>query len=204
LKKIIVFAACLLILSLSVTAKKRENKGIDVVYGEYSTCEADFLTKFWKEMFKGRGPGQTGNTLMALGDGFIFRKAKIDENGAVGPDALGGFTTTYIGGELILNSSGPWLNRGKLKATNIEATNYSIFDPNTGYLQFKIEFCGEFDNAPGTYFKVVAWYNGQPEMKGDRNGYPVFQRGFDFETRILINDEDVCGAVLDAECNIIE
>jgi hypothetical protein len=55
-----------LVLNLGALAKSR------VVPGVYSTANGDFYTKFWKEMFKGGGPGQVGNTVMALGEGFIF------------------------------------------------------------------------------------------------------------------------------------
>lgn len=184
--------ACLLVLSLGVTAKKGENRGIEVNYGEWTTCEPDFLTKFWKEMFKGGGPGQPGNTLMAVGDGFIFKKAVLDSV-ALSSDPAWVYETIYEHGELILNSSGPWLNRGKLKDKDVTVTNYTFVD-GTGFLKFQLEFCGEFDNTTGLYYKVVAWWEGIPEARGKRKGdslIPVFQRGHDFGATILISDEPI-------------
>ncbi len=162
--------------------------GGKVNFDEYSTCEADFNTKFWKEMFKGGGPGQAGNVLKALGDGFIFKQAEIPEGGVV-PDGMGGYTTTYVGGVLVLNSSGPWLNKGKLKAVDLTAVNQSTYDPVTMTLDFVLTISGRF--MSGEYFKIAAWWDGVPEMRGDRGGQPVFQRGHDFDVRIVIAEEEI-------------
>ena len=50
---------------------------VKVVPGVYSTENGDFYTKFWKELFKGGYPGQPGNVLQALGEGYIFNQAKL-------------------------------------------------------------------------------------------------------------------------------
>lgn len=189
MKKFWIFTVCVLLLGLGITAKKI--KDLDYVnFGEYSTHDGEFEVKFWKEMFKGGGPGQPGNTLQALGQGFIFKKAKIMEGGVVGPDGEGGYTTTYVGGELILNSSGPWLNKKKLKATGITATNYSKFDNTTGHLQFSLTFGGKFDKVE-VYYAVLAEYDGYPDFKYDEYGEPVFQRGYDFDVTILIDGDAI-------------
>ena len=162
-----------------------------VIYGTYSSCDSDggphFNTKFWKEMFKGGGPGQIGNTLKALGDGFIFKQAKLDSIEPQGGDI---FITTYVGGVLNLNSSGPWLNFGKLKAVNVVATNTSTFDNTTRILDFVIEFEGEFLDT-GVHFKAVASYHGQPEIKFNDEDEMVFQRGSDFDVKIIIAPEPI-------------
>jgi hypothetical protein len=171
--------ALVLLISLSGWAKVRVNAGT------YSTGTADFYTKFWKEMFKGGGPGQVGNTLMALGEGFIFNQAKLQLVEASDNPAYA-YKTTYVGGKLTLNSSVDWLSSGILRATKITATNYSIQDPVTGELSFLITMAGDFDNAPYT-FAIEASYQGQPEVKYDDMGRPVFQRGTDFEVTIKID-----------------
>lgn len=161
-----------------------------VNYGEFSTCNAegpDFNTKFWKEMFKGDGPGQVGNTLKALGDGFIFKQAKLAD---VTPIAADTYETLYEGGVLILNSSGPWLNFGKLKAVNVTAKNTSTFDSTTGHLDFVLEMEGKFTH-PGVHFKLVASYHGNPEIKYSDDMRPIFQRGTDFDVIIMIDDEPI-------------
>jgi hypothetical protein len=149
----------------------------------WSTGNGDFTTKFWKEMFKGGGHGQPGNTLMALGEGFHFKKATL-ESTYFDPGA-NRWITTYVDGELTLNSKGPWLHHGILRARNITATNSSFFDPNSGVLDFVLTFSGEFDNRPGVTFEIEASYNGIPEIEyeGDQ---PIFMRGYDFDAIITI------------------
>lgn len=174
--------ALVLVINLGALAKAR------VVPGVYSTADGDFYTKFWKEMFKGGGPGQVGNTLMALGEGFIFNQAKLQ---SVEASDLAGYTykTTYVGGKLTLNSSGPWLESGKLRATHVTAINYSTQDPPlTGELTFLIKLEGDFDKVP-YHFVIEATYIGQPEVKYDDLGNPVFQRGMDFEVTITITQQ---------------
>ena len=178
-------AICVLVLVLVISlggwAKVR------VTTGTYSTGNGDFYTKFWKEMFKGGGPGQVGNTLMALGEGFIFNQAKLQLVEASDNPAYM-YKTTYVGGKLTLNSSVPWLKSGILRATHVMATNYSIQDPVTGELSFLITLAGDFDKVPYT-FVIEATYQGQPEVKYNEMGIPVFQRGMDFEVTITISDK---------------
>jgi hypothetical protein len=171
--------ALVLLINLGGLAKVRVTPGI------YSTLNGDFYTKFWKEMFKGGGPGQPGNTLMALGEGFIFNQAKL-ESVVVSDDPNYAYKTTYVGGKLTLNSSVPWLKSGILRATHVTAINYSSQNPPlTGELTFLIKLEGDFDNAP-YHFVIEASYQGQPEVKYDDLGNPVFQRGMDFEVTITI------------------
>jgi hypothetical protein len=155
-----------------------------VNYSTYSTCDPpDFNTKFWKEMFKGGGPGQPGNVLKAIGDGFVFKHARINQDGAIPVGDT--HVTTYVGGKLTLNSSGPWLNKGQLRARDIEAINISTWD-DSGGLHFELRFEGIFEDT-GIYFKVLAWYDGQPERKGWGNTSYEFQRGTDFHAKIIIS-----------------
>lgn len=177
--------ALVLLINLGGWAKVRLNGTTPV---SYSTGTGDFYTKFWKEMFKGGGPGQVGNTLMALGEGFIFNQAKLES--VVASDITGyDFKTTYVGGKLTLNSSGPWLKSGILRATKVTATNYSSQNPPlVGELNFYIKLEGDFDNAP-YHFLIEAYYEGSPEVKYDDMGRPVFQRGTDFEVTITITDK---------------
>ncbi|MFA9454817.1 MAG: hypothetical protein ACERK6_12980, partial [Candidatus Aminicenantaceae bacterium] len=166
--------------------------------GTYSTCEPDFNTKFWKEKFKGGGPGQPGNVLKAIGDGFVFKHAKINEDGAQeieGEDNV--YMTTYTGGKLTLNSSGPWLNKGQLKARDIEAVNLSTWDEFG--LHFELRFEGMFQDT-GIYFKVLAWYDGMPEMKGWGNTSYEFQRGTDFHAKIIISETEITEKLM-PECD---
>ncbi|MGB2908521.1 MAG: hypothetical protein WBB73_15565, partial [Candidatus Aminicenantaceae bacterium] len=136
MRKTIIFTLCLLLVGFAVSAKNDKDKDKDknmVNVGTYILELGDFEAKFWKEMFKGGGPGKPGNTLMAVGQGFIFKRAVLD---SVDFFSEPGYehATTYVGGVLILNSSGPWLNKGKLMDTGIMALNNSIFDAATGNL----------------------------------------------------------------------
>ncbi len=189
MKKAIVFSlAFLMIFAIGLSAKVR------VVPGVYSTEEGDFYTKFWKEIFKGGGPGQIGNTLQALGEGFIFNQARLAsvEAGSftVGTDPFAyAYKSTYSGGKLTLNPSGPWCDRGALKARNVTAVNYSTQDPPlTGILKYHLTIEGDFFNAPGVHFVIEATYEGQPEVKYDETtGLPCFQRGMDYDVVITIS-----------------
>ncbi len=178
--------ALCLILSSGAWAKSR------VVPGTYLSADGDFGIKFWKEMFKGGGPGQPGNTLQALGQGFIFDQAVLQNvtfSAETGPNGEPIYITTYTGGKLTLNSKGPWLDSGILKAKNITATNESYVDAITNELVFEITFSGDFVKAPGVSgavsFMVTASYRGIPEVKYNSTR-PVFQRGTDFEVIIDI------------------
>ncbi len=76
-RKIFVGLTFLVVLLLSVVAQG----GPVVDSGIYCTdddCDGYFKTKFWKEKFFGGGPGQPGNVLMALGQGFILQNAVLD------------------------------------------------------------------------------------------------------------------------------
>lgn len=189
MKRAIVFSlAFLMIFAIGLSAKVRVN------VGTYSTDEGDFYTKFWKEMFKGGGPGQLGNTLQALGEGFIFNQAKLVsvEGGGftVGTDPFTyAFKSTYMGGLMTLNPSGPWCDAGTLKAKNVKAVNYSYQNPVlTGILNFHLVIEGDFFNAPGYHFVIDAMYVGQPEVKySETTGLPVFQRGMDYDVIITIS-----------------
>jgi len=186
-KTIVLSLALLLVLAAGLSAKVRVNPGV------YSTDEGDFYTKFWKEIFKGGGPGQPGNTLQALGEGYIFNQARLVtvEAGAftVGTDPFTyAYKTTYTRGKLTLNPSGPWCDAGTLKVKNVTAVNYSSQDPPlVGILKFHLVIEGDFTNAPGYHFVIDAMYEGQPEVKYDETtGLPVFQRGMDYDVTITI------------------
>jgi hypothetical protein len=190
------------VLLLSVSAL-----GGPVAYpGVYSSSDGDdcngyFETKFWKEKFFGSGPGQAGNVLMAFGQGFILQNVVLDnvepcETGDCGLSSANpcyldqwAYKTTYKGGFLRLNRQGPWLKRGKLKATNLEPTNYSFLDPD-GNLHFCLVVGGPFKNAPAYSFNIVAKFDGTPdkyEVRYDEESdAPVFQRGYDFDAVIQI------------------
>ncbi len=147
----------------------------------WSTQAGDFTVHFWKEMFKGGGPGQPGNTLMATGQGFMFNQATLESTEpGPGPNQ---WTTTYVDGRLTLNSQGPWLERKALKASDITAINVSSYDQTTGELEFELTFSGYFDNQPDLYFEVVATYFGVPEMN------PDFQRDWEFDVTITLGGE---------------
>jgi len=190
MRKIIIFTLCLLLVGFAVSAKNDKDKDKDkdmVNLGTYYLGE-DFEAKFWKEMFKGGGPGKPGNTLMAVGQGFIFKRAVLDSLGS-SSDLDYEFATTYVGGVLILNSSGPWLNKRKLMDTGIMALNDSIFDEATGNLKFHLVFGGQFDDT-GYFYRVDAWYDGEPRMSVENEGGYGFQRGSDFKNIIIQIDEE--------------
>ena len=188
MKRVIVFSlAFLMVFAVGLSAK------VKVIPGVYSTEAGDFYTKFWKEVFKGGGPGQAGNGLMALGEGYIFNQAKLVtvEGGGftVGTDPFTyAYKSTYTGGKMTLNPSGPWCDAGTLKGKNVTAINYSYQDPPLiGVLKFHLTIEGDFANAPGFHFVIDATYEGQPEvMYGKTTGLPVFQRGMDYEVTITI------------------
>lgn len=182
MKKTIVFSlAFLMAFTIGLSAK------VKVIPGTYSTANGDFATKFWKELFKGGYPGQPGNVLMALGEGYVFNQAKL-VTVVPSPDPAFTYMTTYAGGMMTLNPTGPWCDSGTLKAKNITAVNYSSQSPVlTGILKFYLRFEGDFYNAPGYHFVVEATYEGQPEVKYDElTGQPSFQRGMDYEVTITI------------------
>jgi len=146
----------------------------------------DFTTDFWMEKLQGGGPGQQGNVLFAAGKGFIFQNAVLDkvEHTTDSTTGVTTYTTTYIGGELLLNSDGPWLKHSKLIATDITATNASSF-PAPGELKFSLTFSGIFDNDPDLCFSAIATYDGTPTV-GQIAGIPVFQKDSVFTASITL------------------
>jgi hypothetical protein len=169
-KKLIIGFGCLLMLTMSISAQKGAN---------FPT------TKMWTEMFKGGSAGAPGNVLTAIGKGFIFRKAVLDVVIPLGGDT---YQTTYIGGELVINSTRDDTDifvNNKLKDTDITATNISTYDSTTGQLDFSLTFSGDFDNAP-YHYEVEVNYSGIPEMVLDGKGNVVFQRGSEFSYAIVI------------------
>ena len=200
-----------LLLSFSAEAKPvfdRVNEGIYCT-DETLICDGYFTTKFWKEKFFGGEPGQPGNVLMAIGQGFTLQNVVLQEvvpcaegectfpeNHPCYSDASGPITynyqTTYEGGFLRLNK-GPrklWLNKGKLKDTDLTVTNYSAHDGDGNLLHFCLVINGEFDNAPEfTPYNVIATFDvGEDnyQFKYDDLCNPVFHRGYDFDAVITI------------------
>ena len=170
-----------------------------------SACDSElFTTKFWKEKFFGGGPGQPGNVLMAKGKGFMLQNMVLQEvapcdSGDCGLPAEDPcyatdweYKTTYEGGMLTLNSKGPWLDKGMLKAKGLTATNYSRGRGEDGNLQFCLVIAaGEFRNAQDFTFNAVARFDatsdpGNYQFKVDDEGNPVFQRGYSFDALIEI------------------
>jgi hypothetical protein len=157
-----------------------------VIPGVYESQAGDFTTKFWKEKFIGGGPGQPGNVLMAIGQGFVFQNAVLESVEVYGKDGWD-YKTTYTGGMLTLNSTGPWLKKGMLKARNLTAYNYSTVD-GEGDLHFQLLMTGSFDNAAYS-FDIVVTYDGTPEtyqIKYDANGDFEFQMGVNYNVKIEI------------------
>jgi hypothetical protein len=154
-----------------------------------------FFTKFWKEKFFGGGPGEPGNTLMAIGKGFVFQNAVLVEGPSPVdglPDwcqGLGGvvaYETPYEGGMLTLNPSGPW--RKNFKAKDVTATNTSCHDANGNLLGFRLAMDGAFDRPPYC-FSIDASFNVTPDnykVKRDSDRV-VFQIGYDFDALIDIH-----------------
>jgi hypothetical protein len=159
--------------------------------GSWST-PTDFTTKFWKEKFFGGGPGQPENVLMAIGQGLVFQNAVLTAvDGPSPPAACGGvvsYTTRYEGGMLTLNSSGPWLKKGNLKAKNITAINISCHDADGNLLGFLLEMGGPFQKSPYS-FDIQASFvvkDDNYEVKTDPIDGMVFQVGYDFDATITI------------------
>lgn len=174
----------LMVLGLSLSAQA----GPVVIPGTYDSAKGDFATKFWKEKFIGGGPGRPGNVLMAIGQGFVFQKGVLESVEAYGEEGWD-YKTTYSGGMLTLNPTGPWLKRGMLKASNLTAENYSTVD-GEGNLHFRLLMAGTFDNAPYS-FEIQVTYDGTPEtyrIKYDEDGNPVFHAGTKYEVAITITE----------------
>jgi hypothetical protein len=132
----------------------------------------DVAVDFWMEKFEGGFPGQQGNTLFAAGPGFIFQNALLSHVDSSTPPT---FPTTYIGGQLILDSPGPWARHGKLVATGITALNVAKQSSFPGPLEFTLTFGGKFDNDPDLCFKVEAKYAGTPKVV-NLYGFPILQK----------------------------
>ena len=204
-----------LLLSYSAQAKPvfdRINEGTYCTEGlaGYDSCaDETFATKFWKEKFFGGGPGQQGNVLMAIGQGFTLQNvvlqgvescAQVDctidpispcYSDPEGQPIIYNYKTTYTGGFLRLNK-GPhklWLNKGKLKDTDLNVTNYSAHNPDGSLAHFCLVMNGEFDNAPENTYDVIATFDVDEDnyqFKYDDEGNPVFHRGYDFDAVITI------------------
>ena len=202
-----------LLLSISAQAKPvfdRVNEGIYCTENiDDGSCNGNFATKFWKEKFFGGGPGAPGNVLMAIGQGFTLQNVVLQEvvpcidcttfveghpcySDPEGQPITYQYKTTYEGGFLRLNK-GPrklWVNKGKLKDTDLVATNYSAHNPVDGSLEhFCLVISGEFNNAENTPYNVIATFDvGEDnyQFKYDDEGNPVFQRGYDFDAIITI------------------
>jgi len=201
-----------MLLSFSAQAKPvvdRVNEGVYCT-DETLICDGYFTTKFWKEKFFGGGPGQQGNVLMAIGQGFTLQNVVLqgvescaevdctidpispcylDEEGQ---PIIYNYKTTYTGGFLRLNK-GPrklWVTKGKLKDTDLSVTNYSAHNPDGSLAHFCLVMNGEFDNAPEyTPYSVIATFDvGEDnyQFKYDDEGNPVFHRGYDFDAIITI------------------
>lgn len=173
----------------SPAAAKKKATGPAVNPGTYTTGNEDFNSKFWEEKFKGGAPGAPGNVFMAVGQGFLIKQAVLDD---VLPAESGSgnctrdWETTYEGGVLALNASGPWLNKGRLTATNLTVTNCSYSVDEDGLLDLEIIFSGKFDNAE-FYFDVIATYSDIPVIKYVA-GSPVFQKGAYLDMEITISE----------------
>ena len=155
--------------------------GPQIVPGIYD----DVTTKFWKEKFLGGGPGQPGNVLMAVGRGFMFQNAVLES--VVPTGNADEYFTTYTGGRLTLNSKGPWLEKGNLKAKGVTVQNISRFDNDTGYLEFTLTMSGSFDRVPDSYFDITATYAGYPRIQIDGDGIWLFQRGRGADIDVVID-----------------
>ena len=192
MKKILVLMMLVMLTVFVSVAMADQTAKPRVVYGTYSSFE-DFAVNFWMEKFEGGGPGQEGNELFAAGQGFIFKDATLAEVSCTFPPT-GEIvcTTTYIGGELLLNSDGPWIKeekenhkQGGLRATDITATNHSILNPSTGEVDFTLTFSGSFDNNDAACYSVTAHYVGNPTLIPNESN-PILQKDAYF-TEVIIN-----------------
>ena len=136
-------------------------------------------------MFKGGFPGQPGNVLQALGEGYIFNKARLV--GVAGSDNPSyASKSTYEGGEMTLNPSGPWCDAGTLKARGITVVDYSSQSPVlTGVLTLLPESRGGLRERAGLRLRPRSLVHGPARGQVRReSGRPIFQRGTDYEARI--------------------
>jgi len=194
-RMILISVVIMLGLSLGLTAQAK--RVINPSGGTWSTPD-DFTTKFWKEKFFGGGPGQPGNVLMAIGQGFVFQNAVLQEvvpaesipDWCTALEGVVSYETTYEGGMLTLNSSGPWLEKGSLKAKNVTATNISCHDGSGNLLGFELTMEGSF-NKSAYFFDITASFTVAPdnyEVKTNSSDGVVFQVGYDFDATITISE----------------
>ena len=123
-KAMVVALACLFMAGLGIA------KVGEVQVGTFDVKDD---VKFWTEMLKGGGPGQPGNTLTAVGDGFLFDHATLS-GGGWGTGNIDEFdynySTHYEGGDLTLGPNGPWYAPktpgGSIKVRNVTTTNYNF------------------------------------------------------------------------------
>jgi hypothetical protein len=198
MKKILIPMMLVMLTVLVSVAMADQTAKPKVQYGEYVFSKEDFTVNFWMEKFEGGGPGQEGNVLFAAGQGFIFKDATLAEVLSCSTSQEGNIecTTTYIGGELLLNSDGPWIKeekeehkQGGLRATDITATNQSTLNPTTGELNFTLTFSGSFDNNDAACYSVTADYAGNPTLIPDVS--PILQKDDHFSEVII--DIQKCG-----------
>jgi hypothetical protein len=191
MKKILIPMMLVMLTVLVSVAMADQTAKPKVVYGTFVSPE-DFDVFFWMEKFEGGGPGQQGNVLFAAGQGFIFKDATLAEVSCTFP-TTGEIvcTTTYIGGELLLNSDGPWIKeekenhkQGGLRATDVTAINQSTLK-TTGELDFTLTFSGSFDNNDAACYSVTAEYKDIPTLIPDPSN-PILQKADHF-TEVTID-----------------
>jgi len=180
-KSLLIILAMLILIPVSVAAGMSDDwdhfKQKAVTYN----APGDFGLDFWMEKFQGGFPGQPGNVLLAVGDGFVFQNAVL-KSAVPHPTKPGYYLSTYVGGELLLNSGGPWLKKDKqLRASDITATNVSLSNATLTQLEYTLTFSGRFDNDPDLCFDVTAEYAGFPVIQAPPFGDPIwlFQAGGD-------------------------
>lgn len=163
----------------------------------------NFTTKFWQEKFYGDAngdgfgdPGQMGNVLMAIGQGFILQNAVLtvapvptttDETSWCNGVAL---TTIYEKGRMTLNPSGPWLKKGTLIDRDVKAINISCHDTEWKLLGFRLKIEGIFEKFAQLPYSVEASFDATPDNYVapylDEDGIMV-QKGYGFGATITIN-----------------
>ena len=139
---------------------------------------------------------------MAIGKGFVFQNAVLKRanhcwtfglnpfcRGVLSGGALT-YGTTYEGGMLTLNPSGPW--RKNFKAKNVTATNISCHDRIRevfGFSNWTMDWTIPKIKKSTYSFDIQASFNVEPdnyEVKTDPDDGMVFQVGYDFDATITI------------------
>jgi hypothetical protein len=175
------------------------------VGGEWSS-PADFTTKFWQEKFFGGGPGQEGNTLMAIGQGFVFQNAIL----TVGPvplmkkpewcDGAVAYETIYANGRLTLNSSGPWLTKGTLIDRDVIAVNTSCHTQDGALLGFRLKIGIDPDNEVFEQFAELPYtVEANFDIEFDADGLPTNYKIFEDEDGITVQKGYYFGATITIE-----